>query len=90
MMLSVCAHVLRSICRGQGTTHAVVLLVAVNKAERNQRSEEHFDIRHGDAEFGICPAGFRPCCGPVFPCYAPSPPVRNGNVHPGLLSGGGM
>ena len=26
--------------------------VAVNKAERN------LDIKHGDAEFGVCPAGF--------------------------------
>lgn len=24
---------------------------AVNKAERSLRSEEHFDIRHGDSEF---------------------------------------
>lgn len=33
--------------------------VAVNKAERNWRSEEHFDIRYGDAEFGVCPVGFQ-------------------------------
>ena len=32
--------------------------VVVNKAIWNYRSEEHFDIRHGDAEFGICPAVF--------------------------------
>lgn len=32
--------------------------VAVNKAERSWRSEEHFDIRHGDPEMGVCPAGF--------------------------------
>ena len=31
---------------------------AVNKDEKSWRSEEHFDIRHGDAEFGVCPAGF--------------------------------
>ena len=30
--------------------------VAVNKAERSWRSEEHFEIRHGDADFGISPA----------------------------------
>ncbi|KAL6092948.1 hypothetical protein STEG23_001047, partial [Scotinomys teguina] len=27
--------------------------VTVNKAEKNWRSEECFDIRHGDAEFGV-------------------------------------
>ena len=30
----------------------------MNKAERSWRPEEHFDIRHGDAEFGDCSAGF--------------------------------
>jgi hypothetical protein len=32
---------------------------AVNKAERIWNSEECLDIRHGDAEFGDCPAGFQ-------------------------------
>ena len=32
--------------------------VAVNKAERSWRSEESFDIRHEDAEVGVCSAGF--------------------------------
>jgi hypothetical protein len=27
----------------------------------------------GDSEFGVCPAGFRSCFGPVFPNYAPFP-----------------
>jgi hypothetical protein len=31
--------------------------VAVNKAESGWRSLEYFDIRHGDAEFGVCQAG---------------------------------
>ena len=31
--------------------------VEVNKTERNWRREEHFGIRFGDAEFGVCPAG---------------------------------
>ena len=31
--------------------------VAVNKAEQSWRSEESFDIRLGDAEFGVHPAG---------------------------------
>ena len=43
--------------------------VAVNKDKKNWRSEAHFDIRHGDAEFGVCPAGFQSCFGPVFPHY---------------------
>ena len=32
--------------------------VVVNKDERRCRSEECFDIRHGDAEFEVRPAGF--------------------------------
>jgi hypothetical protein len=28
------------------------------KAERSWRPGEHFDIIHGDAEFGVCPTGF--------------------------------
>ena len=39
--------------------------VVVNKAEKIWRSEE-FDLRHGDAEFGICPSGFWPSFGPDF------------------------
>ena len=31
---------------------------AVNKAERSWRSEEGFGMSHGDAEFGVYPAGF--------------------------------
>lgn len=30
----------------------------VNKAERGWKSGRHFDIRHGGAEFEVCPAGF--------------------------------
>ena len=37
--------------------------VAVNKYEKEWRSEDCFDISHGDAEFGVCPAGFLPCFG---------------------------
>ena len=33
------------------------MCVTVNKAERSWRSEGHFDIRHGDAEFGDCSSG---------------------------------
>jgi hypothetical protein len=41
--------------------------VAVNSNERSWRSEECFDIRYGDAGFGICPAGFWSCICPIFP-----------------------
>jgi hypothetical protein len=34
------------------------MLTAVNIDERSWRYEECFDIRHRDAEFGVCPAGF--------------------------------
>ena len=34
--------------------------VAVNKDEKGV---EIFDIRQGDAEFGVCPAGFLSCFG---------------------------
>ena len=47
--------------------------VAGTKAERSWRSEKGFDIRHGDAEFGVCPVGFGFCFGSVFPHYATSP-----------------
>ena len=62
----------------------------VNKAERGWRSEEHFDIRHGDAEFGICPTGFWFCFGPVFSHYVPLTPFWNGDVCPVLLYVGSM
>jgi hypothetical protein len=35
--------------------------VSVNKDEKGV--EICFDISHGDAEFGVCPAGFLPCFG---------------------------
>ena len=54
--------------------------VPVNKATGSRRSEEHFDIRHGDAEFGVCPVVFWSCCGPVCPHYAPFPSIWNGKV----------
>jgi hypothetical protein len=41
--------------------------IAVNKAKRSWRSEEHFDIRHGDVEIWVCPA----CFGSIFPHSAP-------------------
>jgi hypothetical protein len=40
---------------------------AVYKDKRSWRSEEHFDIKNGDVEFGVCPAGLLFCFGLVFP-----------------------
>ena len=64
--------------------------VPVKKAERTWRSEEHFDIRHGDAEFGICPAAFWHCFVPILPHYALFPPFQNGNVYSVFLYVGSM
>jgi hypothetical protein len=48
--------------------------VAVNNAEKSWGSEEDSDIKHGDAEFGVFPAGFPSCFGPVFPHQVLFPP----------------
>ena len=45
--------------------------VAVNKDVRSWRSAECFDIRHRDAEFGVCATSFQSCFGPVLPYCAP-------------------
>lgn len=65
--------------------------LVVNKSERNWRSEECFDIRHGDIAFGVCPAGFLlSFFGLVFPHYAPFPMFWNSNVYPVPLYDGSM
>ena len=48
--------------------------VLVNKSNWSWRSEDHFDIRHGDTEHGVCPAIFLHCLSPIFPHYAPFSP----------------
>jgi hypothetical protein len=45
------------------------MFLAVNKDGRIWSSEDCFDIGHKDAEFGVCPAGFWYCFGPVFSHY---------------------
>ena len=55
--------------------------MAANRTKRSWRSEEYFDNRHGDAEFGVCSVGFRSCFCLVFPHYAPFPTFWNGNVY---------
>jgi hypothetical protein len=38
--------------------------VAVNKEKKGSWiSEDHLEIRHEDAEFGVCPAGLLSCFG---------------------------
>ena len=54
----------------------------VNKAEKSWRSEEHFDIRHGDVEFGVYPAEFWSCFGSVFSHYVSLHPFWNSNEYP--------
>lgn len=48
---------------GNGTK--IKKCVTVNKAERSWRSEECFDGRPGDAEFGVCPYIFQSYFSPV-------------------------
>ena len=64
--------------------------VVVNKAEKSWRSKEHFDIRHGDAKFGVCPVGFHSCFGLVFDHYAPSPMFCNSYIYSMPLYVGSM
>ena len=76
----------RDICRvdlltGSGTSPREKC-VAVSKAERSWRSEERFDIRHGDAEFGVRQTSFQSCFGLVFPNYLAFSPFLNGDVYP--------
>lgn len=54
--------------------------VIVNKAGSRWSFEECFNIRHGDIELVVCPAGFRSCVGPAFPYCAPFPTLWRGNV----------
>lgn len=39
------------------------------------------DIRHGDAEYGVCLAGLQTCFSSVFLHYASFPSFWNGNVY---------
>ena len=64
--------------------------VEINKAEGTWRPEEHFDIRYGDAEFGVCPASFQSCFALAFPGSVSFPPFWNGNVYSVPLCVGGM
>lgn len=47
-----------------------------NKVGGSWSSDEHFDIRHRDAQFGVCLDDFHSYCGPVIPSYVPFLPLR--------------
>ena len=64
--------------------------VAVNKAERSWRSEEHFDHRHEAAEFGACLLGFRSFSDPIFSNHSPFSFFWTGNVNEVPLYVGSM
>lgn len=49
-----------------------------------------FDIRHGTTGFGIVPAGFLSCFGPVFPHTVSIIPFWNSNVYSTILQVGSM
>lgn len=45
------------------------------------KAEEHYGIRHGDSESGVCLAGFSPAPDTPPPHCAPVPPCQNGDAH---------
>jgi hypothetical protein len=48
---------------GSGTSPKESSLLQSTKMKKEWRSEDRFDISHGDTEFGVCPAGFLSCFG---------------------------
>ena len=52
-------YLLRKVANRQWNQPRRKKFVAVNKDEKVVGG--HFGIRHGDAEFGLCPAGFLSC-----------------------------
>ena len=47
--------------------------VTFNKIKGAGDLKSSLDIRHGDTEFGACPAVFGPLFGLIFPTYTPFP-----------------
>ena len=56
-------YMLRKAANRSGTSPGESSLLQSTKMKKEWRSEDRFDISHGDAEFGVCPAGFLPCFG---------------------------
>jgi hypothetical protein len=62
-------YLLRKAARREWNLSKRKTFVAVNIGTRSWRYRECFYIRHGDTEFGICPAGFWSCFGPICSHY---------------------
>lgn len=52
-----------------------------NKSEVTWRSEEHFDIKHLDAEFEVCPVSFLTFFSIAFYHYTPFTQFWNGVLY---------
>jgi hypothetical protein len=50
-------------CRGSGTSPGERTLLQLTKMKKEWKSEDSFNIKQGDAEFGVCPAVFLSCFG---------------------------
>ena len=56
-------YMLRKAVTGSGTSPGESSLLQSTKMKKEWRSEDSFDISHGDAEFGVFTADFLPCFG---------------------------
>jgi hypothetical protein len=70
---------LGELLKGSGTSskERSVLQSAKMKGARDLKSlliSDAWKWRHGDAEFGVCPAGFQSCFGPILPHCVPCLP----------------
>ena len=65
----------RKVANREWFPHKREKCITVSKAGRSWKSEEHCDIRHENADFGVFSAGFQSYFGPVFPHYAPFPDI---------------
>ena len=79
-------YLLRKIAKKEWNQNKRKKHVPVNKAERYWKTEEHFEIRHGDAEFGIFTEGYWSWFGAVFTHYAPFHTVQNSNISYAIKS----
>lgn len=66
-------YLTRKVANREWYPHKREKCITVSKSGRSWKSEEHCDIRHEDAEFGVFSAGFQAYFAPVFCHYAPFP-----------------
>jgi hypothetical protein len=52
------SYLLRKVANKEWNHSRKRSLLQSTKMKRSWRSEDSFDIRYGDVEFGVCPAGF--------------------------------